>query len=83
MDNVPAVAPLHVLSTDQVRERRDSVMDEIQDLREQWAILSCQEPTPENDKEILKIFAQLDKLERETLPDIERHLSRRAVERAA
>ncbi|MHB8830592.1 MAG: hypothetical protein ACYC44_00495 [Patescibacteria group bacterium] len=83
MDKVPAIAPLQVLSTSQVRERRDSIMDEIQDLREEWTVLSRQEPTPENDKEIMRIFVELDKLERETLPEIERHLSRRAMERAA
>lgn len=83
MDKVPTIAPLDELSTSQVRRRRDSIMDEIQDLREQWAILSCQEPTPENDKEILKIFAELDNLERKTLPEVENHLSRRAMERAA
>ena len=83
MDKVPAIAPLQVLSTSQVRERRDSIMDEIQDLREEWTVLSRQEPTTENDKEIMRIFVELDKLERETLPEIERHLSRRAMERAA
>ncbi len=82
MDKVPAIAPLNVLSTSQVRERRDSIMDEIQDLYEEWSYLSAQ-VDPRHDEEILKIFAQLNKLEHETLPEIERHLSRRAMERAA
>ncbi|MDD5725836.1 MAG: hypothetical protein PHC53_00275 [Patescibacteria group bacterium] len=82
MDKVPAIAPLHVLSTDQVRERRDSIMDEIQNLREEWSSLSAL-ADPQHDEEIMRIFVELDKLERETLPEIERHLSRRAMERAA
>ena len=82
MDKVPAIAPLNVLSTNQVRERRDSIMDEIQDLYEEWSSLSAL-ADPQYDDEVMKIFTQLDKLERETLPEIERHLSRRAMERAA
>jgi len=80
----PETAPLNLLSTRQVRELHESVMQDIQDLREQWASLSVL-ADPRYDREILEIFARLDKLEYEFLPAIERRLfpPRSAVVRAA
>lgn len=84
MSQVPETSPLDALNTDQVRELYDSVVQDIQNLRAQWASLSVL-ADPAYDQEIQEIFARLNQLEYEFLPVIEQRLNQpcRAIERAA
>lgn len=70
------------LDAEDLRELHETVTQVIEDLHERWSALS-QLADPVQDPAMLALFAQLDELEHKRLPDIERHLSRRAMERAA
>jgi hypothetical protein len=77
------IAELNRLSTENLLEFRDSIAQEIQDLRSKWSELSA-EQNPELDQEILDVFKVLTQRE-DLLPELQRVLDtrRRAVERAA
>jgi len=84
MNQISQTEQLNKLTLEQVRTLHSAVMQDIQDLRWRWTELANL-ADQQYDNEILKIFARLDQLEIECLPQIEKHLNRkqRTAERAA
>lgn len=80
MERVSDNEVLQALDAEQVRTLHSAVMQDIQDLRGQWARLGLLADR-NHDEDILKIFARLNQLEYDCLPMIERRLrqTRRTV----